>query len=168
MTVSLDQLNGLPAPEAHALLLACCGSARWASRMVAARPFESVDALLERGDDLWRSTTAEDREEAFAQHPRIGERSAGGRALARDWSVSEQRAATGTDATTRGALAEANAEYERRFGRLYIVCATGLRAEEILANLEARLNNDPEWERRIAAEEQRKITRLRLEKLCPG
>ena len=168
MTVSLNQLNALPAPEAKALLLACCGSVRWAEEVAAARPFANVQALMERADDVWRSCTPEDWEEAFAQHPRIGERAAGGSALARDWSAGEQRAATGTDARTRDALVAANAEYERRFGRLYIVCATGLRAEEILANLEARLNNDPEWERRIAAEEQRKIMRLRLEKLCPG
>lgn len=167
MTVSLDQLNALPASEAHALFLACCGSVRWAQKMAAARPFENVDALLERADHAWLNCTPEDWDEAFAQHPRIGERAAGGNALARDWSVGEQRAAA-TDAGTRAALAEANAQYERRFGRVYIVCATGLRAEEILADLRARLSNDPERERRIAAEEQRKITRLRLEKLCRG
>ena len=167
MSVSLDQLNALPAADARPLFLACCGSVRWAEAMVDARPFESVEVLLEQADGLWRIASPEEQEEAFAQHPRIGERAAAGSALARDWSAGEQRAAGGTDPTTRDALSVANAEYERRFGRLYIVCATGLRADEILANLEARLGNDPEGERRIAAEEQRKIMRLRLEKLCP-
>lgn len=134
--------------------------------MATRRPFENLEALLAAGDEVWRNTAPADWEEAFACHPRIGQAEAvGGSTEADSWSVKEQSAAARGDAATRAALAEASARYENRFGRIYIVCAAGRTAAELLANLEARLPNDPERERAVAAEEQRRITRLRLEKL---
>jgi OHCU decarboxylase len=163
----LDRLNALPAEEAADQLRACCGASRWVEAMLAWRPFESVDALLAAADEAWRATGPKDRDEAFAHHPRIGERrpatSVSATALA--WSAREQATAAGTDAAARAALAEANEAYERRFGRIYIVCAAGRSAEEILADITVRMQNDPDRERAVAAEEQRKITRLRLESL---
>jgi OHCU decarboxylase len=135
--------------------------------MVGRRPFESVEALLAAADQLWQSTTPADWDEAFSHHPRIGERSAGATVSSRAtaWSAGEQRAAAGSDAVARAALAAATAEYERRFGRIYIVCASGRNAEELLADVTARLANDGQRERGIAMTEQGKITRLRLRKL---
>ncbi len=135
--------------------------------MVARLPFGSVAAVLEAADEVWRSTGLADWNEAFAHHPRIGERQAATAvsAPARGWSAGEQDAAARSDATDREALAAAGVEYERKFGRIYIVCATGLSAGDMLADIRVRMRNDPERERAVAAEEQRKITRLRLEKL---
>jgi len=126
--------------------------------MAEGRPFQSLAELLETGDRIWWSLRPEDWLEAFAAHPRIGEK--GSR-----WSEQEQAEARGADAETLAALVEANRLYESRFDHIFIVCATGKTAAEILALLRERLPNDPDAELRIAAEEQRKITHLRLEKL---
>jgi 2-oxo-4-hydroxy-4-carboxy-5-ureidoimidazoline decarboxylase len=135
--------------------------------MVARRPFESVEALLAVADELWQTTGPADWDEAFSHHPRIGERDAGAAVspTASAWSAGEQGAAATSDADMRAALTAASAEYERRFGRIYIVCASGRGAEELLIDVRARLANDGQRERRIAMVEQGKITRLRLRKL---
>jgi OHCU decarboxylase len=135
--------------------------------MAARRPFGSVEALLAVADELWRTTGPADWDEAFSHHPRIGERDAGAAVsrAARTWSAGEQSAAAASDAAARAALAAATAEYERRFGRIYIVCASGRTAEELLADVRARLANDGQRERGIAMLEQGKITGLRLRKL---
>ena len=133
-----------------------CGSSEWVRRMMAARPLANA---FTAADEIWASLGREDWLEAFAAHPRIGEKKGGA------WSASEQSgAATAADDTMR-ALAEANAEYERKFGHIYIVCATGRSADEMLAIARERLNHDPDTELRVAAEEQRKIMQLRLWKL---
>jgi OHCU decarboxylase len=163
----LDRFNALPAKVAAEQLRACCGASRWVEAMLARRPFESVDALLAAADEAWRATGPQDRDEAFAHHPRIGERrpAAPVSPAALAWSAGEQATAAAADAAARAALAEANQAYERRFGRIYIVCAAGRSAEEMLADITVRMRNDPDRERAVAAEEQRKITRLRLETL---
>ncbi len=163
----LERLNSLPPAEAEAELLKCCGSTRWAGRVADARPFESFGALLEEADRTWWSLGREDWLEAFRSHPKIGERKAAAEVSeeARRWSEREQAGARGAPAETLAALAEANREYEERFGYIFIVCATGKSAEEMLALLRARLGNDAEDELRVAAEEQRRITHLRIEKL---
>jgi OHCU decarboxylase len=132
--------------------------------MLGCRPFESADELLAAADEAWRATEPEDWDEAFAHHPRIGQRQAAARvsATARGWSAREQRTAATAGAAASAALADANQAYERRFGRIYIVCAAGRSAEEMLADIAVRMKNDPEREHAVAAEEQRKITRLRL------
>jgi OHCU decarboxylase len=167
VTTTLDRLNALPPQEAAEQLRACCGSSRWVEAMLARRPFEGAADLLAAADDAWRAAGPEDWDEAFAHHPRIGARHAAAPVspTAQAWSAGEQATAAGAGASARGALAEANEAYERRFGRIYIVCAAGRSAEEMLADIAVRIRNDPDQERAVAAEEQRKITRLRLKTL---
>jgi 2-oxo-4-hydroxy-4-carboxy-5-ureidoimidazoline decarboxylase len=167
VTPGLDRLNALPLKDAAAQLRACCGSSRWVEAMLARRPFESADDLLAAADVAWRATGPKDWDEAFAHHPRIGERHATApvSATAQAWSAGEQATAAAAGTAAGAALAEANEAYERRFGRIYIVCAAGRSAGEMLADIASRMNNDPDRERAVAVEEQRKITRLRLESL---
>ncbi len=167
MTLTLDRLNTLPAREATERFRSCCGSLRWVESMLLRRPFENLEALLAAADDAWGATGPADWDEAFAHHPRIGERHAAApvSAAARAWSAGEQGAAAAANRATRAALAEANQAYERRFGRIYLVCAAGRSAEDLLADIETRMRNDPDRERAVAVEEQLKITRLRLRAL---
>lgn len=166
----LDRLNALAAEDATRELLTCCGSRAWAGRMADARPFADADALLERADAVWWSLDEADWREAFRSHPPIGGKKAQAGQTAREqsWSAGEQAGMRTAADETRAALAEGNAAYEARFGYIYIVCATGRTADEMLALLHARLGNDPGTEIRAAAEEQRKITRIRLQKLLAG
>lgn len=135
--------------------------------MVARRPFKSRGSVLSAADEIWRSLHASDWQEAFASHPRIGERSSGAPRDERagTWAKGEQSGAHRASQEVRDALAAANREYEARFGYIYIVCATGKTAEEMLGQARERLSNDPEDELKVAAGEQKKITQLRLEKL---
>ena len=157
----------MPADDLRSALTACCGASRWVERMVDSRPFGNVETLLQRADEIWWSLGPEDWREAFAHHPRIGERAAkvAQGARARSWSAGEQRGVADATFDVRSALAEGNREYERRFGHIYLVSAAGKSAEELLDLLRARLLNDPMTELEVAAAEQAKITRLRLEKL---
>jgi 2-oxo-4-hydroxy-4-carboxy-5-ureidoimidazoline decarboxylase len=128
--------------------------------MTAARPFRTVESLLERAEEEWRSLSEPDWLEALAAHPRIGDRTASGR------EAREQAGALGSNAETLDVLARANAEYEARFGHVFVVCATGKSSAEMLALCRARLHNDPATEIRVAVGEQSKIVRLRLEALA--
>jgi OHCU decarboxylase len=162
----IGKLNRLSLDEARAALLACCGSTRWASEAAALRPFWNVGQLLNIGGRVWRELPREDWLEAFRAHPKIGESKAEKEtgAEAQRWAEGEQSRARAASDETLDALAEANREYEGRFGFIFIVCATGKSAEEMLALLRGRLNNDPETELRVAAGEQWRITELRLKK----
>ncbi|HEX6746665.1 MAG TPA: 2-oxo-4-hydroxy-4-carboxy-5-ureidoimidazoline decarboxylase [Longimicrobium sp.] len=168
--MTLAELNALPDDEAAAALLTCCGSPRWARGMAARRPFAGMDDVLAAADETWWALDPADWDDAFAAHPRIGERKAAPAqtAQAAAWSAQEQAGAASAGEDVAAALAEGNRAYERRFGRIYIVCATGKTAEEMLSILRARLDNDPRTELRVAAGEQAKITRLRLDKLIAG
>ena len=145
----------------------CCGSRTWASALSEARPFIDADALFHKADSVWWSLGEEDWLEAFRAHPKIGEQKAAAvqSEQARSWSAQEQSGVAGADTEAKAALAAGNREYEERFGFIFIVCATGKTSAEMLAILNGRLRNDPGTELRAAAEEQRKIMRLRLEKL---
>ena len=167
MSENLARLNALDAGEAERELLKCCGSTAWARRMAAQRPFGDTQGVFKSADEIWRSLDAGDWLEAFAAHPKIGGKRAAREqdAQAQSWSEQEQSGAHDAGAATLDELAEANRAYEERFGHIFIVCATGKSAGEMLALLRARLPNDAGKELRNAAEEQRKITRLRLEKL---
>jgi 2-oxo-4-hydroxy-4-carboxy--5-ureidoimidazoline (OHCU) decarboxylase len=218
---ALDALNALPAEEAEARFLSCCGSSEWARRMAASRPFSSVESLSAAADRMWRELPKEDWLEAFAAHPPIGVAGTGPTALhpqqsknvagtgptalhpqqsknvagtglsksrgqvpegpapatvqglhpppnsvrSSAWSRQEQSGTRGANPGTLAELSRLNRDYVDRFGRVFLVCATGRSADEMLALGRQRLENDPETELAIAAEEQRKITRLRLEKL---
>lgn len=132
-----------------------------------ARPFADLDQLLKEADRVWWSLTEQDWLEAFRAHPKIGEKKAEATqsAQARAWSAHEQSESQKAAAETKAALADGNRQYEKQFGFIFIICASGKSAEEILSSLNERLNNDPAAELRVAAEEQRKITQLRLKKL---
>ncbi len=144
--------------------------------MAAARPFAAIDAMETAADAIWRSLDRADWLEAFAAHPKIGADRTGeagraggaGREDTKSWSQHEQAGAAGAAEATLRRLADANRDYEARFGYIFIVCATGKTADEMLSLLEARLRHDATGELPIAAEEQRKITRLRLRKLLEG
>ncbi len=155
-------LNRLDEVSAEAALRRCCGSSAWAHAMNAARPFEDRAALLRIGEKLWWSLPESAWLEAFAAHPRIGARAAEPHG---HWAAGEQASTASASGDVLGALAEANAAYAEQHGFIYIVCATGRGADDMLADLRARLANDRATEIRIAAEEQAKITRLRLAKL---
>lgn len=156
--MTLDQLNSLPAEAAKSELERCCGSAQWAVAMTGRRPFHGPDDLYRAAEDVWWSLQGADWLEAFSHHPRIGERAAG-------WAKDEQAAVAGAHDLTLQTLAALNREYERKFGHVFLIYATGKGAGEMLVELRRRLANDPAPELRIAAVEQSKITRLRLEKL---
>jgi len=146
-------------------MLACCAARRWAQSMVALRPFQSVETLSLTADEVWSTMEEADWMEAFASHPRIGERKAAPqptRSVA--WSEQEQSGASGAANDVLAQLAKGNAAYEQRFGFTYIVCATGKSADEMLGILERRLANDRAAELRDAAEQQRQITQIRLRK----
>ena len=163
----LDEVNALDDEEAARELRRCCGSTRWVQMMTAARPFADAGAMTAAGDAIWASLAPTDWLEAFASHPRIGETRAGGAGGTggADWSQQEQAGAAAAADATRLRLAEANRQYEARFGYIFIVCATGRTAAEMLHLLEHRLRNAPGVELGVAAEEQRTIVRLRLAKL---
>jgi len=167
VTISVAELNTMSEPQAVKALTECCGSARWVAGMIARRPFASRKELDAAADEIWLSLGRKDWLEAFAAHPKIGERSAPLRRAGRagSWAAREQRSVERATRDVRNALEAVNFEYEERFGYIYIVCATGKTAEEMLALARERLLNDPADELKIAGEEQRKITRLRLDKL---
>jgi OHCU decarboxylase len=163
----VEWLNSLSADEAETELLKCCGSKRWAREMTAARPYASAEDLTARAEELWLSLNHDDWLEAFRAHPKIGEQKSAvpQSEQAHNWSVLEQSGVKDARAEIKAALAQGNREYEERFGFIYIVCATGKTSEEMLTLLNKRLRNDRATELQMAAREQQKITRLRLEKL---
>ena len=164
----LDRLNELGEAEARAALLRCCGSRRWAEQMSARRPFASSFDLLAEADHVWAGLDRPDRLEAFASHPKIGDLDAlrARFASTASWATAEQSGVQdASEATLRG-LAEGNRDYEARFGTIFIVCATGKTAGEMLELLRGRLGNDPETELGVASSEQAAIMRLRLRRLC--
>jgi OHCU decarboxylase len=160
-------LNSLSPERAEAEFLKCCGSGRWARLMVEQRPFSDLPEMIDKAHDVWWSLANEDWLEAFRSHPKIGEKKAehAQPAAAETWSRQEQSGTGDSAPETMTALAEANREYLERFGFIFIVCATGKSAEEMLAILRERLGNAPDEEVRLAAAEQNKITQLRLRKL---
>ena len=164
--MTLAELNRLGDAAAVSELLRCCGSTRWAHEMAGARPFTSMDAMTAAADTISAGLDRADWLEAFSTHPQIGSGGSNGSSRSGgDWSAAEQAGAASASSDVLARLSEANREYEARFGYIFIVCATGKSAEEMLQLLEGRLDNDPLIEIRIAADEQRKITRLRIAKL---
>jgi 2-oxo-4-hydroxy-4-carboxy-5-ureidoimidazoline decarboxylase len=162
--VSLDRFNALPAQDAQRELLTCCASRAWARAVAAGRPYPGGAALAAAGDAVVAELPWPDIAEALGAHPRIGQRAEGtGRDAA--WSRREQAGVEGADAAVRGALAEANREYEQRFGHVFLIFATGRTPAEMLAAARTRLAHDEPTERRVVRDELAKITRLRLERL---
>ena len=157
-------INAAPPEDARRLLRACCGSERWVERMMHSRPFASRETVLSAAGDVWRALDETDWKEAFGHHPKIGDREALRRRFpdTHQLSAREQAGVYGAHGDVLGALASGNQEYEARFGYIFIVCATGKSADEMLALLRERLTHNPADEIRLAAGEQAKITALRL------
>jgi 2-oxo-4-hydroxy-4-carboxy-5-ureidoimidazoline decarboxylase len=155
-------LNELAAPAARNELLACCAAPRWAEQMAAARPYGSARDAIQQSDAIVAHLTVAELATALIGHPRIGERA--GTDAARE----EQAGVDADDTETSRALADANMEYEQRFGHIYLVCASGRTGKELLALLRGRLHNEPveEWE--VVRIELQKINALRLERLLAG
>lgn len=162
-------LNQLDDTDAAKELKACCGAKFWANKMAAARPFADAAAVTHAAELVFNAMPTSAWVEAFESHPRIGDLDSMRMKYAGNsrWSAGEQAGAAEADEPTLRRLAEANKEYEQRFGKTFIVCASGKSAAEMLEILEERLTNPPADEFGIAAREQRKITMLRLEKLAP-
>jgi 2-oxo-4-hydroxy-4-carboxy-5-ureidoimidazoline decarboxylase len=164
MNKVLARWNSLDLATAARETLSCCGSQAWATALASARPIPDEELLLETSSSIWLSLPEDAWREAFESHPRIGQNHAQARATEESlrWSAQEQRAALSNDDSTKLALGAANRRYEERFGRIFIVCASGKTSAEILTILEARMNNDAATELREAAEQQLQITQLRL------
>jgi 2-oxo-4-hydroxy-4-carboxy-5-ureidoimidazoline decarboxylase len=188
IVIELADFNGLRADAARRALHDCCSSARWIDVVQAGRPYGSVQKLLAESDAAVAEMSESDLREALAGHPRIGERHPGQPPLAEvpppasrsshgeaaasadelgpaSWSSQEQARVSEADAVTRQALADGNLDYEERFGHIYLACATGRSAGELLAFLRERLGHDRETEWQVVAAELAKINRIRLAKL---
>jgi 2-oxo-4-hydroxy-4-carboxy-5-ureidoimidazoline decarboxylase len=161
---ALADWNHLPEANALAPVLACCASNAFATALTRERPYSDVNSLLAKADDVWWSLAARDWLEAFACHPRIGESPANASRQFSAWSTEEQSKASTAAEPILACISQKNREYEARHGFIYIVCATGKSAEELLAVLDRRLGNTTEAELREAAEQQRQITHLRIRK----
>ena len=169
MTTPHELLDAETNERAASLLARCCGSSRWVDRMLDRRPFASDAALHEAADASWAGLDRADYLEAFTHHPRLGDDVAKlrERFTAAEWSALEQSRVAAADDATLEALRAGNVAYEARFGFVFLLCATGKSAREVLARLEARMANDAATELCVAAGEQAQITHLRLEKLAP-
>jgi 2-oxo-4-hydroxy-4-carboxy-5-ureidoimidazoline decarboxylase len=162
MNAVLARWNTLDAASAAREILPCCGSQAWAEALATARPIADEKSLFTASDTIWNSLPETAWQQAFSSHPRIGQQHAtSATAQSLQWSAQEQSKAL-PDEAAKLALAEANRRYEERFGRIFIVCATGKSSSEILNILEARMHNDAVTELREAAEQQRQIMQLRL------
>ncbi len=170
MNSALQNLNSGSQTQAHETLARCCGASKWIEAVARSRPFANENELNSASEAAFGALRKSDWLEAFEHHPRIGDVNAlrakfATLAATKQWAGGEQARARGASEQTLAALNQGNRDYEAKFGFLFIVCATGKSADEMLALLEARLPNDADDEWRIAAGEQRKITRLRLAKL---
>ncbi len=165
MNPVLAKWNEADSESAQESTIACCGAIRWANAMIAHRPIGTESELHNTANLTWSEMGESDWIEAFACHPRIGERNQShSLSQSSKWSEQEQSTMGSAATTTLTQLAEGNACYENKFGFTYIVCATGRTPEEMLEILTRRLRNDRASELREAAEQQRQIMHLRLRK----
>lgn len=166
----LCEWNSLTPERAAARILPCCGAQAWAEALAAERPFDAEQALLAASKSIWYSLPESDWQQAFDSHPRIGERKPRGLStgLSEAWSGAEQRAAMAAEQADKDALRDANARYEHRFGRIFIICAHGRSVREILREIDRRMSNTPAQELREAAHQQERITELRLKHWLEG
>ncbi|MEQ1675236.1 MAG: 2-oxo-4-hydroxy-4-carboxy-5-ureidoimidazoline decarboxylase [Chitinophagaceae bacterium] len=165
--MTLHEFNILPKEQLIEELTRCCGSAAWVNKMLPFIPADDMVELLEDAEAQWYECSPDDWKEAFSHHPRIGDVESLTKKFAStaQWASGEQSGVAAASGKTIEELAEGNRLYEEKFGYIFIVCATGKSAEEMLSLLQARLPNTPAAEIEIAAEEQNKITKLRLQKL---
>jgi 2-oxo-4-hydroxy-4-carboxy-5-ureidoimidazoline decarboxylase len=162
----LARWHALPPDEATTEILSCCGSHAWAAKLVAMRPFADQQSLFAAADHCWQNLPQAHWLEAFRSHPRIGEKHAENKTTAASaaWSRSEQSQMNEADAAILLRMREGHRQYEERFGRIFIVCASGKQPAEMLRILEHRLTNDPAQELLESAVQQQQIMQLRLRK----
>ena len=163
--MTLHEFNILLREQLIEVLRNCCGSKTWVNRMLPFIPAEDLVELLEDAEEQWWLCNESDWKEAFSQHPKIGDTLIQKDSTSSEWAIDEQAAVMKSSGNTLEELAAANKKYEEKFGYIFIVCATGKSGEEMLSLLLTRLQNSPEVEIEIAADEQNKITKIRLEKL---
>lgn len=165
--MTLAEFDNLSESEKYEALFKCCGSANWADLMLTVFPVDNMADVLVAADEKWAQCDEDDYLEAFTHHPKIGDKNLLREKFAATsaWASNEQSGVNTATDDVIDALAKGNTDYEEKFGFIFIVCATGKSASEMLWLLESRLPNDPEKEIEIAAAEQAKITRIRLEKL---
>jgi 2-oxo-4-hydroxy-4-carboxy-5-ureidoimidazoline decarboxylase len=165
--MTIAEFDHLPEQKKKELLQQCCGSSAWVNKMLPVFPVEDLVEFLEAAEEKWNECTPAEKMEAFEHHPRIGDLNSLKEKFANTarWAANEQAGVNSSDNTILNDLAKANDDYLNKFGFIFIVCATGRSAEEMLNDLKERINNPEEEEINIAAAEQLKITKLRLEKL---
>lgn len=163
--MGLNPINDVSDAEAREALTRCCGSSRWVDKMMEARPFASMDELYAKSEQVADLLGDDDWKESFTHHPKIGDMEVLRKKFKSQEAGEQRSVATASEAVLKE-LHQGNIDYEEKYGYIFIVCASGKSAEEMLAILKSRLPNDPVNEIKIAAGEQRKITKLRLEKLC--
>lgn len=165
--MTLHELNILPKEELKEALFKCCGSTAWVTKMLETFPADELVDLEENAEEIWWQCSESDWKEAFTHHPKIGDMESLKKKFAStaNWAAGEQSGATTASQQTLEALAKGNDDYEKKFGYIFIVCATGKSADEMLSLLQSRLPNEPKDEIKNASDEQLKITQLRLEKL---
>jgi len=165
--MTLHELNTLPEEALREELTRCCGSSAWVNSMLPHFPVDDLVELLEEAEEQWFDCSADDWKEAFSHHPKIGDTDSLKKKFADTaaWAGNEQSGVNSASDQTIEELAKYNKEYEEKFGYIFIVCATGKTADEMLALLKERLSHKPDYEVLIAAEEQIEITKLRLNKL---
>ncbi len=165
--MTLSELNQLPVSQLKAALTTCCGASVWVNRMARLSPFETAGTLFDQAETTWLTCTEADWREAFTHHPKIGDIDSlrAKFATTKAWAAGEQAGVSSASEQVLDGLTAGNRQYEEKFGYIFIICATGKSAGDMLDSLNARLSNSPKTEIRIAMQEQGKITRLRLEKL---
>jgi 2-oxo-4-hydroxy-4-carboxy-5-ureidoimidazoline decarboxylase len=165
--MTIQEFNVLPHIEAKTELIKCCGSGTWAERLLSERPFDSIEELKNCSDKIWTLLDENSWKEAFSHHPKIGDMESLKKKFAStaNWAVKEQAAVKTAGIETLNALEKGNMDYENKFGFIFIICATGRSASEMLDALNSRINNSQSTELKIAVQEQNKITHLRLNKL---
>lgn len=164
--MTIKEFNQLSAQEAKNEIFKCCGCTSWATKLTDNRPFNTIDDLRITSDTIWSTVSETDLMEAFSHHPKIGDKSSlQKKFVTKEWASNEQSGVNNASEKIIDELAKGNADYEKKFGYIFIVCATGKSATEMLEMLKNRLPNSPEVEIKIAAREQNKITHLRINKL---
>lgn len=165
--MTLHNINYMPIEDARSQFMQCCTASAWVEQMIAGRPFTDTDSLFQQANNYWENLTEPDYLEAFSGHPKIGDLNSLREkyACTKRIAGSEQAGINNASEQTLQVLADGNHAYEQKFGFIFIVCATGKTAGGMLKLLQQRLLNDRNTELKNAAEEQRKITRIRLEKL---
>lgn len=165
--MSIEKLNNTDNKILKEEFLKCCGSNSWAEKLVEQRPFSDQEDLFKKSDNIWERMEKDDFLEAFAQHPKIGDINSLAKRFAhtKQWAENEQSGVDSAPDKTIEELAEYNKKYEDKYSYIFIVCATGKSAQEMLEILKSRIDNDPQLELKTAANEQNKITKIRLEKL---